>query len=205
MPARTQPRRTARLVLAATTIIATTLSLTACSNDDTTNKQNTTFSFYAPGGQTLIQYPQDERKPLNNFSGESLMHPGETISLDDYDGKVLVLNAWGQWCGPCRTEVDDLETVHENIANKGGAVLGINVRDYSPEVARDFLKDAGVTYDSIYDPPFKIAAALGGVPASVIPTTIILDKQHRPAAVFLREINADEVLNIVEPLLEEQQ
>lgn len=205
MPARTQPRRTARLALAATTIIATTLSLTACSNDDTTNKQNTTFSFYAPGGQTLIQYPQDERKPLNNFSGESLMHPGETISLDDYDGKVLVLNAWGQWCGPCRTEVDDLETVQENIANKGGAVLGINVRDYSPEVARDFLKDAGVTYDSIYDPPFKTAAALGGVPASVIPTTIILDKQHRPAAVFLREINADEVLNIVEPLLEEQQ
>lgn len=205
MPARTQPRRTARLVLAATTIIATTLSLTACSNDNTTNKQNTTFSFYAPGGQTLIQYPQDERKPLNNFSGESLMHPGETISLDDYDGKVLVLNAWGQWCGPCRTEVDDLETVQENIANKGGAVLGINVRDYSPEVARDFLKDAGVTYDSIYDPPFKTAAALGGVPASVIPTTIILDKQHRPAAVFLREINADEVLNIVEPLLEEQQ
>ncbi|MCF1712086.1 TlpA family protein disulfide reductase [Corynebacterium argentoratense] len=205
MPARTQPRRTARLVLAATTMIATTLSLTACSNDDTTNKQNTTFSFYAPGGQTLIQYPQDERKPLNNFSGESLMHPGETISLDDYDGKVLVLNAWGQWCGPCRTEVDDLETIQENIANKGGAVLGINVRDYSPEVARDFLKDAGVTYDSIYDPPFKTAAALGGVPASVIPTTIILDKQHRPAAVFLREINADEVLNIVEPLLEEQQ
>ena len=205
MPARTQPRRTARLALAATTIIATTLSLTACSNDDTTNKQNTTFSFYAPGGQTLIQYPQDERKPLNNFSGESLMHPGETISLDDYDGKVLVLNAWGQWCGPCRTEVDDLETVQESIANKGGAVLGINVRDYSPEVARDFLKDAGVTYDSIYDPPFKTAAALGGVPASVIPTTIILDKQHRPAAVFLREINADEVLNIVEPLLEEQQ
>lgn len=205
MPARTQPRRTARLALAATTIIATTLSLTACSNDDTTNKQNTTFSFYAPGGQTLIQYPQDERKPLNNFSGESLMHPGETASLDDYDGKVLVLNAWGQWCGPCRTEVDDLETVQENIANKGGAVLGINVRDYSPEVARDFLKDAGVTYDSIYDPPFKTAAALGGVPASVIPTTIILDKQHRPAAVFLREINADEVLNIVEPLLEEQQ
>ena len=205
MPARTQPRRTARLALAATTIIATTLSLTACSNDDTTNKQNPTFSFYAPGGQTLIQYPQDERKPLNNFSGESLMHPGETTSLDDYDGKVLVLNAWGQWCGPCRTEVDDLETVQENIANKGGAVLGINVRDYSPEVARDFLKDAGVTYDSIYDPPFKTAAALGGVPASVIPTTIILDKQHRPAAVFLREINADEVLNIVEPLLEEQQ
>ena len=48
-------------------------------------------------------------------------------------------------------------------------------------------------------------AQRSGVPASVIPTTIILDKQHRPAAVFLREINADEVLNIVEPLLEEQQ
>ena len=47
------------------------------------------------------------------------------------------------------------------------------------------------------------AAQLGGVPASVIPTTIVLDKQHRPAAVFLREITADEVLDVALPLVEE--
>ena len=53
---------------------------------------------------------------------------------------------------------------------------------------------------SIYDPPFKTAANLGGVPSSVIPTTIVLDKQHRPAAVFLREITADDLLEVIDRL-----
>lgn len=57
-----------------------------------------------------------------------------------------------------------------------------------------------MTYPSIYDPPFKTAASLGGVPSSVIPTTVVLDKQHRPAAVFLREVTADDVLAVTDKL-----
>lgn len=79
-------------------------------------------------------------------------------------------------------------------------MLGINVRDYNPDIARDFVIDNGVTYPSIYDPPFKTAASLGGVPSSVIPTTVVLDKQHRPAAVFLREVTADDVLAVTDKL-----
>ena len=82
-------------------------------------------------------------------------------------------------------------------------MLGINVRDHSAEAARDFVTDNGISYPSIYDPPFKTAAALGGVPASVVPTTIVLDRQHRPAAVFVREITAKELMETVQPLLDE--
>ena len=82
-------------------------------------------------------------------------------------------------------------------------MLGINVRDSNAEIARDFVKDNGVTYPSIYDPPFKTAASLGGVPSSVIPTTIVLDKQHRPAAVFLRGVTADDIIEVVDRLAEE--
>lgn len=60
-----------------------------------------------------------------------------------------------------------------------------------------------VTYPSIYDPPFRIAAALGGVSTSVIPTTIVLDRSHRPAEVFLREATADDFLDVALPLAEE--
>ena len=56
---------------------------------------------------------------------------------------------------------------------------------------------------SIYDPPFKTAAALGGVPTSVVPTTIVLDKQHRPATVFLRSITAQDVMDVVDKLEKE--
>ena len=60
-----------------------------------------------------------------------------------------------------------------------------------------------MTYPSIYDPPFRIAAALGGVSPSVIPTIIVLDRSHRPAAVFLREVTADDILDVALPLAEE--
>ena len=100
--------------------------------------------------------------------------------------------------------MDDLEQIQEHLQERGdGTVLGINVRDPNPQIARDFLTDNGVTYPSIYDPPFKTAAQLGGVPSSVIPTTIVLDKQHRPAAVFLRAVTAEDVIEVTGRLAEE--
>ena len=188
--------------LVAAVCCAAALAVSACSNAST--DQGGTFSFHSPGGQTEITYDEAERQPLSGFEGESLMEPGETIALSDFSDQIVVLNAWGQWCAPCRAEVDDLQAVHERLQAQGdGTVLGINVRDSNAEIARDFVKDNGVTYPSIYDPPFKTAASLGGVPSSVIPTTIVLDKQHRPAAVFLREITADDLIEVVDRLVEE--
>lgn len=163
-----------------------------------------TFTFHSPGGQTEIFYDEAERAPLPDFAGESLIEPGTQISLSDFDGQIVVLNAWGQWCAPCRAEIDDLQEVQEHLQDlNAGTVLGINVRDHQPEIARDFIADNGVTYPSIYDPPFRTAAALGGVPTSAIPTTIVLDKQHRPAAVFLREITADDIIEVTDRLAAE--
>ena len=195
-------RRTAGAVIA----LLTALTLTACASGD--NARNAvavggTFQFHSPGGQTEIFYEEDERAPLPDFSGPSLMEEGETISLSDYAGEVVVLNAWGQWCAPCRAEVDDLQEAQEAMEPLGGTILGINVRDYNQTIAQDFITDNWVTYPSIYDPPFRTAASLGGVPTSVIPTTIVLDREHRPAAVFLREVNADDILDVALPLLEE--
>ncbi|MBI8999546.1 TlpA family protein disulfide reductase [Corynebacterium sp. CCM 9185] len=196
--------RTSRTLTAV--LVSTSILIAGCSLDgdgDTPDATVETFQFASPGGALEITYPEEERRPVTPFSGESLKNPGETISLSDYEGQVVVLNAWGQWCGPCRTESDDLQVVQEELEGRGGTVLGINVRDYAPEISRDFMEDNGLTYPSLYDPPFKTAAALGGIPASVIPTTIVLDRKHRPAAVFLREITADDILAVTGPLLEE--
>ena len=189
-----------KTVAALTCALALTLPVAAgCAN--TGSDGGDTFAFHSPGGQVEIFYDEAERKPLEDFSGESLMEPGEEIALSDFDGQIVVLNAWGQWCAPCRAEVDDLQEVQEALQEAGqGTVLGINVRDHNPEISRDFVLDNGVTYPSIYDPPFKTAAFLGGVPSSVIPTTVVLDKQHRPAAVFLREITADDLLEVTAQL-----
>lgn len=182
------------------------LALSACTSDnaDQAVAQGGTFEFISPGGQTVIEYPAEERKPLQDFSGESLLEEGKTISLSDFKDEIVVLNSWGQWCAPCRSESDDLQRVQEELDKRGtGTMLGINVRDYNPDISRDFVKDNGITYPSIYDPPFKTAAALGGVPTSVVPTTIVLDKQHRPAAVLLKETTDKELLEIIDKLEQE--
>ncbi|AKK10281.1 TlpA disulfide reductase family protein [Corynebacterium uterequi] len=189
------------LVAVSAAVVAATSAACSFDPDAAQNAVATggTFEFHTPGGQTEIFYPVQERKPLAGFSGESLMEQGSTIDLADFAGQVVVLNAWGQWCAPCRAEVDDLQLAHEQLQADGvGTVLGINVRDYQRQAAQDFVVDNGVTYPSIYDPPFKTALALGGVPSSVIPTTVILDKQHRPAAVFLREVTSDEIISAVQ-------
>ncbi|GAB2501920.1 Thiol-disulfide oxidoreductase ResA [Corynebacterium atrinae] len=188
-------------------VLAAALTLSACTADGDAAKNAVavggTFQFHSPGGQVEIFYPESERAPLPSFTGESLTQEGQEISLDDFAGEVVVLNAWGQWCAPCRSEADDLQVAHEELQKVGGTVLGINVRDYNQTIAQDFLTDNGLTYPSIYDPPFRTAAVLGGVPASVIPTTIVLDKQHRPAAVFLREVTSTDILDVALPLAQE--
>ena len=197
---------TLRKAAIAVAAVLTTVTLVACSSGD--GAQNAvavggTFQFHSPGGQTEIFYDEDQRAPLPDFSGPSLMEEDEEITLSDFDGEVVVINAWGQWCAPCRAEVDDLQYAQETLEPLGGTVLGINVRDYNPTIAQDFKLDNGVTYPSIYDPPFRTALALGGVPTSVIPTTIILDREHRPAAVFLREVTAEDILDVALPLAQE--
>lgn len=205
MNVKQQGRRVTAAVIAASLALA----VSACGEDNTAGTDAVvdggTFEFVSPGGQTEITYDEGDREPVGNLQGESLMEPEQTITLEDYKDQVVVLNSWGQWCGPCRSEADDLQRVQEKFEDDGrGTILGINVRDSVADKARDFVKDNGITYPSIYDPPFKSALALGGLPASVIPTTIVLDKQHRPAKVFLREINDDELWAAVEPLLNDE-
>lgn len=200
-----QRRRTVGAVLAAAAIA---LPLAGCSQD-ADKAQNAVatggnFEFITPGGEKVINYEESERKPLRTFSGEDVRDRDKTISLEDYEGEIVVLNSWGQWCAPCRAEADDLQEIHTELQKRNlGTVLGINVRDYNPQVSNDFLEDNGLKYPSIYDPPFKTAAALGGVPTSVVPTTIVLDKQHRPATVFLRSITAQDVMDVVDKLEKE--
>jgi thiol-disulfide isomerase/thioredoxin len=129
------------------------------------------------------------------------MDPAKSISLDDFAGDVVVINVWGQWCGPCRTEITQLQEVYEATRAKGVAFLGIDVRDNNREAATDFVIDRKITFPSIYDPSMRTMIAFGGrYPTTVIPSTVVLDRGHRVAAVFLRELLAQDLQPVVERL-----
>jgi thiol-disulfide isomerase/thioredoxin len=157
-----------------------------------------TFTFVAPGGQTQIFYdPPEQRGAVRGLSGESLLEPGRTIGLDDYPGKAVVLNIWGSWCGPCREEMPGLQQIHEQMQPAGATLLGIDVRD-DRDAARDFLRDRGITYPSIFDQPGRSLTALRGFPRNTVPSTIVLDRRHRVAAVFLKTLRVAELLPVVQ-------
>ncbi|MDA3649066.1 TlpA family protein disulfide reductase [Saccharopolyspora indica] len=160
------------------------------------------FTFVSPGGQTRLFYAPDERGRVSGMAGESLLEEGKQLGLDDFKGQVVVLNIWGSWCGPCRAEADDLQAVQDKAGPKGVQVLGINVRD-SRSAAVDFHRDRGLTYPSIYDPSGRSLLALRQFPRSTVPATIVLDRNHRVAAVFLTAMLESELLPEVEKVAAE--
>jgi thiol-disulfide isomerase/thioredoxin len=191
-----------RLVALASAAI---VALAGCSTGDDAVAQGGTFEFVAPGGKTDIFYdPPGNRGRPGKLEGPELMDPAKTISLDDFTGKVVVINVWGQWCGPCRTEITQLQEVYDKTRRVGVEFLGIDVRDNNRDAAKDFIIDRKVTFPSIYDPPMRTMIAFGGrYPATVIPSTVVLDRQHRVAAVFLRELLAEDLQPVVERLAAE--
>ncbi|MEH6820708.1 MAG: TlpA disulfide reductase family protein [Dietzia psychralcaliphila] len=165
-----------------------------------------TFEFVSPDGQLEIHYdPPAERKPVATLTGPDLLDPDRTLNVqEDFEGQVVILNLWGQWCGPCRAESDDLQRLQEEFEPQGATVFGINLRDPNRQKPVDFVEDNGITFPSIWDPSNAAVAALRGFPTSVVPATIILDKQHRVAAVYLAEITDDSLRDTVSAILAEE-
>lgn len=175
------------------------LLLAGCAVGKDAVVQGSDFSFVSPGGKLEIFYPEAKRQVLPNLSGPSLEEPGRQIHVSDYPDKVVVLNIWGQWCGPCRDEAPELSTVYRQTEAQGVQLIGIDVRD-ARSAALDFVQDNQISYPSIFDPAGRSLLALSGYPRSVVPSTIVLDRKHRVAAVYLERVNATMLLPEVKTL-----
>jgi thiol-disulfide isomerase/thioredoxin len=143
----------------------------------------------------MVSYAVGQRPVAPDFTATSLT--GTPINFASYRGKVVVLNVWGSWCGPCRGEGQTLKYLDEQYGPDGVAFLGDDIED-TPRDALAFLRGEGITYPSVNDASGAVEQRLSlAVPISGTPTTLVIDKTGHIAGLIDGAVTYPEVTTLL--------
>ena len=103
---------------------------------------------------------------------------GKQVSLEDYKGKVVLINFWATWCGPCQTEMPHLQKMYVDLEEKGFVVLSISVDDArNASKVKPLIKRNGYTFPVLLDKDSSVANQYN--PESVLPYNVLVDKDGK--------------------------
>jgi thiol-disulfide isomerase/thioredoxin len=180
--------------------VAGLAAVSACSGSGSGSSAQTGYES-TNGSVTLTTYPVGSRQTAPDLSGTTLTGTG--LDVASLRGKIVVVNLWGSWCGPCRDEAQGLEAAYTADAGKGVAFVGIDTRDGNAS-ASAFLRTEHITYPSLVDTTGTLALKFADiVPAETVPSTVILDREGRVAARDINEITYTQLMSVLGGLIKE--
>lgn len=174
-------------------VLALLFALAACSPGQDTG---------GAAGPPLSRVPAADRRSAPDLAGTAL--DGKPVRLSDYRGKVVVLNMWASWCGPCRAEAPELSRAQRHLSAKGVQVLGVDT-DADRTAGLAFQRDHDLTYPSLHDPAGRRLALLPrGYRPQALPYTLLIDRDGKIAVLCLGPLTEPEVRDLTRPLLREK-
>ncbi len=140
--------------------------------------------------------PEKDRKPAPDFTLKDT--DGRPVSLSDYKGKVVLLNFWATWCGPCKIEVPWFIEYEQKLKDRGFAVVGVSMDEDGWDAVKPFMQQYGVNYRMLMGNDM-VAQQYGGIDA--LPTTFVIDREGRIASAHVGLVSRRDYDNDIETLL----
>ncbi len=177
------------------------LAAAGCSGGNSVSQGDVNGAFGIQGGNGNVIDLASHHYRVGDVSGTTLS--GAHLSLASYRGKVVVVNFWGSWCNPCRSEAQGLAQVATDYAAKGVAFVGIDIRD-SRAAALAFDRQFRIPYPSIFDNTETLALRFPhAIPAST-PTTIVIGRNGDILAKVTGPIEYTDLRTLVQHVLKRE-
>jgi len=140
----------------------------------------------------------NNRKPAPSFALKDAS--GKLVQLADYKGKVVLLDFWATWCGPCKIEIPWFTEFERKYKDRGFEVLGVSMDDDGWKSVTPFVTEKKINYRIVMGDD-KTGDQFGGLEA--LPTTFVIDRSGRIASVHVGLTNKKDFSDAIEELLED--
>ena len=140
---------------------------------------------------------ENSRRPSPDFSLKDAT--GATVKLSDFKGKVVLLNFWATWCGPCKIEIPWFMEFQKSYKDRDFAVLGISLDEEGWDVVKPYIESKKINYQILIGNE-QVSQAFGTIDS--LPTTLMIDRQGRIASMHIglvsKKTYEQEITNLLE-------